>query len=86
MYLFASTIGIDTNLKVLESTLYIDRINENTKKRNIACSLWFKYERSGSEEELNTLIDYNKQDTINLYPIAEQLVNYAKSKFRANLL
>ena len=75
IYFLAKALGLETNLKVLETTLNIDRIDKNTKKRFIAGKLWKKYKRNGDEKALATLIEYNKQDTINLYPIAEELMS-----------
>jgi uncharacterized protein YprB with RNaseH-like and TPR domain len=80
LYLFARKLGLDTNLKVLETTLNIDRLFEHTKRRFIAAKLWRKYSLGKNQQALLTLIEYNKQDTINLYPIAEQLVAMALKK------
>lgn len=77
LYLFAKKLNLDTNLKVLETTLGIDRLYEFTKKRDIAVKLWQKYIKNHREETLNQLIEYNKQDAINLYPLAEKLVEMA---------
>jgi uncharacterized protein YprB with RNaseH-like and TPR domain len=64
----------------LETTLNIDRLFEHTKRRFIAAKLWRKYSLGKNQQALLTLIEYNKQDTINLYPIAEQLVAMALKK------
>jgi uncharacterized protein YprB with RNaseH-like and TPR domain len=80
LYLMAKDLGLDTNLKVLETTLGIDRLHEFTKKRHIATKLWRKYEKNKNEKALNDLLEYNKQDTINLYPIAEKLVEMVLKK------
>jgi len=78
--LFAFRLGIKTNLKVLENTFNIDRIDDYSKKRYIAVKLWWKYKASNNEGALNSLIEYNKQDTINLYPLAEELVKMVYDK------
>ena len=75
LYLIAKELNLNTNLKVLETTLNIDRIDEKTKRRFIAVKLWKRYIEKGDEGALKTLIEYNKQDTINLYTIAEELLN-----------
>ena len=80
LYLFAKKLDLNTNLKVLENTLGIDRLDKFTKNRNIAAKLWNKYKRRNDIKALNTLLEYNKQDTINLYPIAEEFVKLVKKK------
>lgn len=74
LYLFARRLALNTNLKVLENTFCIERMDERTKRRGIAVKLWRKYERYGDKTALQTLVEYNRQDTINLYPLAEELV------------
>jgi uncharacterized protein len=82
LYLIAKDLGLNTNLKVLENTLGIDRLNEFTKRRRIAAKLWKKYSKKNNKKALELLIEYNKQDTINLYPIAEKLVEIAHKKLK----
>ncbi|MBN2458569.1 ribonuclease H-like domain-containing protein [Candidatus Woesearchaeota archaeon] len=80
LYRFALKLDINTNLKVLENTFGVDRTNLLTQKRGIANKLWRQYEERGNAEALRQLLDYNKDDTINLYPLAEKLVSIAKDK------
>lgn len=75
LYLVAKELNLNTNLKVLETTFNIDRIDKKTQRRFIAVKLWKRYIEKGDENALATLIEYNKQDTINLYPIAEELMS-----------
>lgn len=77
LYLFIRMLGINTNLKVMENTLRIDRLDDFTKKRHIATRLWRSYESYRNEKDLGLLLEYNRQDTANLYPMAEQLVKLA---------
>jgi len=77
LYLLAKKLKLNTNLKVLETTLGIDRLHEESKKRHIAVNLWKKYAHGKNEKALLALIEYNKQDTINLYPLAEKLIERA---------
>lgn len=80
LYLWAKRLDLDTNLKVLEYTLGIDRMHEHSKRRFIASKLWQRYEKYHDEIALEKLIEYNKQDTINLYPLAEKLVEIYRQK------
>lgn len=80
IYILAKNLGLDTNLKVLETTLGIDRMDDFSKRRKIATRLWLKYQKYGDEVALARLIEYNKQDTINLYPLAEKLIEIAKNR------
>ena len=80
LYRFAKNLELDTNLKVLENTLGIERLEDYQKKRGIATKLWRKYSQYNDALALNMLLEYNRQDTINLYPIAEELVTRATKK------
>ena len=79
IYLFSKKLGINTNLKVLEKTLNVGRLDPSSEMRGIAIKLWNRYSNYGDLKALNQLIEYNKQDTVNLYPLAEQLVSTARS-------
>ncbi len=80
IYFVAKELGLDTNLKVLEKTLEIERLHEFSERRHIAVKLWKKWEKYHDERALEMLIEYNKQDAVNLYPLAEKLVEiYEKS-------
>jgi len=80
LYLFARLLGMDTNLKVMENTFGIFRHESVEGKRRIAVKLWKRYVERGDERALATLIEYNKQDTVNLYPLAEELMKLAEKK------
>ena len=80
LYLFARRLGMKTNLKVLENTFGIDRLDPRTKRRGIAVRLWKRYITYGDEKALALLLEYNKQDTVNLYPLAEELMELANMK------
>jgi len=80
LYRWARNLNLDTNLKVLEHTLGIERLHSYTDRRFIAKKLWKRYKEKNDKTALQKLIEYNKQDTINLYPIAEKLAELAKSK------
>jgi uncharacterized protein YprB with RNaseH-like and TPR domain len=74
LYLIASRLNLKTNLKVLENTFGIDRLDPRTKRRGIAVRLWKRYITYKDEKALALLLEYNKQDTVNLYPLAEELM------------
>lgn len=73
LYLFARRLGLNASLKVIESTLGIDRL-EMQGQQKIAVRLWQRFERYQDHNALRRLLEYNRQDTINLYPLAEELV------------
>ena len=75
LYLFARKLNLDTNLKVLENTLHVERSYEGTLKKGRTTRLWQRYEKYGDRQALNRLLEYNKQDVVNLYPLAEELIS-----------
>lgn len=78
LYRFAKRCGIKTDLKTLENTFGIDRMEQFSKRKGIAVNLWRRYQ-NGDQEALRKLLEYNRQDTINLYPLAEELTGRATS-------
>ena len=73
LYRFARRLGMNTNLQVLENTYRIERLDDSIKKMKIATRLWRRFEIYRDGEALKSLIAYNRQDTVNLYPLAESL-------------
>jgi len=80
LYLLARRLGLQANLKVLENTFGIDRLDPRTKRKGIAVKLWKRYITYGDERALALLLEYNKQDTVNLYPLAEELTRVGMRK------
>ncbi|MFH1787321.1 MAG: ribonuclease H-like domain-containing protein [archaeon] len=80
IYRFSRRLGFNTNLKVLENTFNISRLKESSKKRRIATKLWREYLDKDDLQALEELLEYNKQDTINLYFLAEKLSILLKEK------
>ena len=78
LYLFAKGLGINTNLKVLETTCGINRLKESSKRRGQTAKQWTQYKKNNNQNALNELLEYNKQDTINLYFLAEELIQIAE--------
>lgn len=76
-------IGLDGGLKQVEKDLGIDRDKPDLSGRD-AVRLWHQYER-GDEEALETLIEYNRDDTANLEPLMETVsTRLHESVFEAN--
>ena len=73
LYLFAKRLNIGTGLKVLENTFGVWRPND-AEKKGMAIKLWKRYTHYRDDSALSRLIEYNKQDVINLYPLAEELM------------
>lgn len=74
LYLLARRMELDTGLKTLEQHFKIFRKEEVENKRKISTKMWKRYEEKGDEKALNILIEYNRQDAINLYPLAEKIM------------
>lgn len=66
-------IGLDGGLKAIERTIGIDRGRDDISGLD-AVRLWHAYER-GDGTALETLIEYNRDDTVNLVQLAETVVN-----------
>lgn len=64
-------IGLTGGLKHIESTLGIDR-DEPEVDGYEAVRLWHDYER-GNEAALDTLIRYNRDDTVNMHALMEHV-------------
>jgi uncharacterized protein len=83
LYRFAKRCGMKTVLITLENTFRIERMEPFSKRKGIAVKLWKRYQL-GDRESLRRLLEYNRQDTINLYPLAEELTQRALSALRRN--
>ncbi len=73
LYILSRKLQLSASLKTLETTFGIERLDGNVKKGS-AIRLWQRYEQHHDKEALNLLLAYNKQDTVNLYPLAERLM------------
>jgi uncharacterized protein YprB with RNaseH-like and TPR domain len=76
----ARKLGIRRGLKTLEKDLGIER-DETVRGMNgyDAVRLW-EYSKRGSSEALNLLITYNKEDTVNLFQIADIVYQRLRSQ------
>lgn len=77
LYRFARGLGFNTNLKVLENTFGISRLDEEQSNRYSAVRLWKRYSAFNDGHALRKLVAYNRQDTINLYPLGNCLIETA---------
>ncbi|WP_265111413.1 ribonuclease H-like domain-containing protein [Halosolutus halophilus] len=62
-------LGLDGGLKAIERDLGIDRDVPDLSGRD-AVRLWHEYER-GDDAALETLVEYNRADTVNMKPLME---------------
>lgn len=65
----AKRLGLSGGLKPIEQELGIDRDRPDISGRD-AVRLWREYER-GDDSSLETLISYNREDTVNLRALAD---------------
>ncbi len=80
LYLFAKLIGRgSSSLKTFENTFDINRLYSHSNKKGVALRRWRRYLK-GDAEALDKLLEYNKQDTVNLYFLAEELVKEARKR------
>lgn len=79
LYLFARALGMNTKLKVLEQTFSLKRQYPKDSTRKGTHQLWQDYQ-SGDEEALQNLLNYNRADARNLFPLAEQLIHLAQQQ------
>ncbi len=79
LYEVARELNKGFSLLTLEHHYGIYRRREVEDKKRIASKLWRKYMRKKNPEFLNQLLLYNREDTINLYVLAENLMKEIKS-------
>ncbi len=79
LHIFARAINYKFSLRTLENTFGIQRLTSDSEKKGVAIKLWQEYLK-GNEGSLKKLLEYNAQDTINLYYLAEKLINITNSK------
>jgi uncharacterized protein YprB with RNaseH-like and TPR domain len=77
LYLISRKLKLNTNLKTLENTFSINRPFLSSKRKVRPTRLWQNYEKTKNPRFLELLLEYNRQDTINLYPLAEELISLA---------
>lgn len=72
----AQSLNLKAGLKLLEGQFGIDRPEWQLRRRHIAVKLWKCYEEKGIQRALESLLDYNRQDTENLYFLALTFVRF----------
>jgi uncharacterized protein YprB with RNaseH-like and TPR domain len=70
----ADAINKKFGLKTLEQHYGIYRRREVEDMRHVAQKLWRKYEQKKNAKALELLLMYNREDTINLYMLAEVMM------------
>lgn len=81
LYRIARHLGLPASLKTLEQMFGIERLDERTQRRGIAVRLWQNHQIFGDQGSLHRLLEYNRQDVINLYPLAECLMRIADGSY-----
>lgn len=71
LYSACRAVGLDGGLSAVERQLGIERDCRDISGRD-AVRLWHEYER-GDERALETLVQYNRADTVNLEPVATEV-------------
>lgn len=72
VYLIAKKLGFRCGLKRLEQKFGIRRMDSEHSGR-IAVSLWKRFKQEKNKKALQELLDYNRQDTVNLIQLADEL-------------
>lgn len=78
LYIFGRALNFKYNLRTMENTFNIGRLTSESEKKGIAIKLWNEHRR-GDPNALKKLLEYNAQDTVNLYFLAEKLIEIADS-------
>jgi len=89
LYLIAKRLGLKARLTTLEAMFGISRPDPRTARHHIATRLWRRWVKFRDPGALDLLVAYNRQDTINLYPLAEALMGLVRrgqvSSFKSRL-
>ncbi|MFA6286011.1 MAG: ribonuclease H-like domain-containing protein [Opitutaceae bacterium] len=84
LYEVAKDLNLNAGLKLLEGQFDIERPEWMRRRRHIAVKLWRRFAKHDNRQALAALLEYNAQDAVNLYPLAQVLAK--KSKVRARIL
>jgi uncharacterized protein YprB with RNaseH-like and TPR domain len=66
------SLGLTGGLKAVEEGVGIERDRPDLDGKD-AVRLWRRYERRGDEGALDTLVSYNREDTVNLRTVADRV-------------
>lgn len=67
-------LGLSGGLKPIERTVGIDRDRPDVSSED-AVRLWREYERRGDDDALETLVQYNREDTVNLRRLMDHVAD-----------
>lgn len=73
LYLIARHLGLAAGLKLLEQQFNLEEPGDPIRKQFQAIRRWQRYQHNGDSNALRKLLEYNRQDVINLFPLAEYL-------------
>jgi uncharacterized protein YprB with RNaseH-like and TPR domain len=76
----AKSLDLKAGLKLLEGQFGIDRPEWQIRRRHIAVKLWKCYDQKGIQRALESLLEYNRQDTENLYFLAQTFIRLKSQK------
>jgi hypothetical protein len=68
------SVGLTGGLKTVETDVGIERDRPDLDGRD-AVRLWRRYERRGDDDALDTLVSYNREDTVNLRTVADRVAD-----------
>ena len=80
LYEIAKQLDLKAGLKLLEGQFGIDRPEWQRRHRRIAVRLWRAFTEDGCEQALKSLLEYNAQDSENLYFLAEKFAKLAAQR------
>ena len=80
LYEIAKQLDLKAGLKLLEGQFGIDRPEWQRRHRRIAVSLWRAFAENGCAQALKSLLEYNAQDSANLYFLAEKFAKLAEQR------
>jgi hypothetical protein len=78
-------IGYTGGLDAVEQEFGIERDRPDISGRD-AVRLWHQYERDGDRSALETLIEYNREDTVNMRPLMEQVCECLDEQYFAPVI
>lgn len=78
-------IGYTGGLDAVEQQFGIERDRPDISGRD-AVRLWHEYERQGDRDALDTLIAYNREDTVNMRPLMEQVCDRLDEQYFAPVI
>ena len=79
------SVGLTGGLKAIETDVGIERGRPDLSGRD-AVRLWHRYERRDDEAALETLVSYNREDTVNLRVVADSVAERLHTQVGDGLL